>query len=164
MNMDQLPDDSDALRRLVALKRHETPPPGYFREFSKQVRRRIDAEAELKNQSGWRSWLRFAGPNPVWRNANAIIGSGLVLLAISAAFLKKPNTTGEASPGQPKAAGLNFGQASAPRANSSEVEEVFRLPAGLGYRIEVITFDSNAPVARLILEPGSPVQRVEWPR
>jgi hypothetical protein len=56
------PKDFEALRRLLVLKRHEQPPPGYFNRFSREVILRIRAgerapDHALENWFG-APWLR----------------------------------------------------------------------------------------------------------
>ena len=54
MNPDS--ENFDSLRRLMALKRHEVPPPGYFNRFPRDVMARIkagDAGDEMGAESPW---------------------------------------------------------------------------------------------------------------
>ncbi len=53
MNNDQ--DFSD-LRRLLALKKHEQPPPGYFNRLPGKILERIET-SDLGVQSTWWGWL-----------------------------------------------------------------------------------------------------------
>ena len=60
MNPDS--ENFDSLRQLLALKRHEIPPPGYFHGFSRNVIARIKAGEngeELGVENSW--WKRFLG-------------------------------------------------------------------------------------------------------
>jgi hypothetical protein len=55
MNSD--PENFESLRRLLAWKRHEQPPPGYFNDFSRRVIARIEAGEQGTDRAGWSTWL-----------------------------------------------------------------------------------------------------------
>jgi hypothetical protein len=57
MSMSQDSENFEQLRRLIALKRHEQPPPGYYHHFSREVIVRIKA-GDLGDRAGasWWSW------------------------------------------------------------------------------------------------------------
>jgi len=78
--MNQPPDEFADLRRLLALKRHEEPPPGYFSRLPDRILLRIEQE-DLSEHSTWWEWLveRFDA-RPVVAGAYACAISGLMLL------------------------------------------------------------------------------------
>lgn len=50
----------DELKKLLALKRREQPPPGYFNRFSSRVRARVVAGDTANESRTW--WNRWFGP------------------------------------------------------------------------------------------------------
>ena len=103
--MNENESNFEPLRRLLALKQHEMPPPGYFDGFSRRVIARIRAgEAEtsaslserLSDQVPWLlRFLRVFEGKPVFAGAYA---SALCLLLIAGVILaERPEPTSEAS-------------------------------------------------------------------
>ena len=71
MNPDS--ENFDSLRQLLALKRHEIPPPGYFDGFSRNVMARIkvgDCGEEMGEENSWvRRFLGMFNVKPVFAGA-----------------------------------------------------------------------------------------------
>jgi len=84
------------LRRLLALKRHEVPPPGYFRDFSTRVIDRLEREDSNPSQRDW--WGRLGALLRVRPaiSASFCLATALVLLAATTLFENQPH--GAASP------------------------------------------------------------------
>ena len=53
------PSDNEfrLLKKLLALKRHENPPPGYYENFSSKVTARIRAAEESRPDASYWQWL-----------------------------------------------------------------------------------------------------------
>jgi hypothetical protein len=105
----------ESLRRLLALKRHETPPPGYFNNFSSQIMARIHAgEAEESASLSERllagmpwlvKWLQGLETKPVFASGFAAVLC--MMLVFGAVVAQRPDavpqtllqpTTHEATP------------------------------------------------------------------
>jgi len=97
-------DDSgnfEALRRLMALKRHEEPPPGYFNDFSRQVIARIragetDGGREPIGSSWWQRLWAALETKPIFAGA---FGAGVCAVLISGILNSETSWPTPAVPG-----------------------------------------------------------------
>ena len=160
--MDNTPEGSDSVGRLMALKRHETPPPGYFRGFSARVIARIEQE-EMARAQPW--WSRIGGLldwRPALLGANALIVAGIGLIAGAAVLIhnSRPDRAAR-NPGQPFApVGAGLGLIDTEPAGPLAPQ--IRYPAGLRYQIQFLPADSNQIPAGLFGQPQLPVMPVGW--
>ena len=101
--MNEHENNFELLRRLLVLKRHETPPPGYFNYFSSQVLQRIRAGdtgksaswvEELFGQSPWLGkLLHVFDVKPVF--ASAFAGALCLLLFLGTIYAERPDLTSQ---------------------------------------------------------------------
>jgi len=92
-------EDFDSLRRLLALKRYEQPPPGYFDRFSRDVMARIKA-GEKGGAAGLESsWferlLAVLDVKPIFAGA---FGTAVCAFVISGVISERAPAIGTASP------------------------------------------------------------------
>ncbi|MGZ8899509.1 MAG: hypothetical protein ACXW3Z_05380 [Limisphaerales bacterium] len=79
--MNSSPEDFKDLRRLLAMKKHEQPPPGYFSYLPDKIQMRIEREEDLSEYSTWWEWfVRKLDAQPVLAGAYAFAISGLMLM------------------------------------------------------------------------------------
>ncbi len=88
----QDPDEFDSVKQLLALKRHEEPPPGYFDRLPGEVRARI-AHAQAHPESWWRRWLAAWDVSPALATSYAIVVVTLVVGGVWSA--KQPSSEAE---------------------------------------------------------------------
>jgi hypothetical protein len=101
--MNEHENSFESLRRLLVLKQHETPPPGYFNYFSSQVLQRIRAGdtgksaswvEELFGQSPWlEKLLQVFDVKPVF--ASAFAGALCLLLFLGTIYAERPDLTSQ---------------------------------------------------------------------
>ncbi len=74
----QNPDEFESLKKLLALKRHEEPPPGYFDRLPGEIRARI-AHAQASPEPWWRRWLASWDLSPALATSYAVVAVTLVV-------------------------------------------------------------------------------------
>jgi len=96
--MNENENNFESLRQLLALKRHEIPPPGYFEKFSGKVIARIRSEGydpatkQLASQAPWLlKLLRMFEAKPAF--AVAFASSLCLLLLLGTIFAGQPEST-----------------------------------------------------------------------
>lgn len=79
------PDEFESVKQLLALKRHEEPPPGYFDRLPGEIRARI-AHAQAHPEPWWRRWLESWDLSPALATSFATVA---VTLALGGVWLAK---------------------------------------------------------------------------
>jgi hypothetical protein len=99
--MSSTPEDFEKLKQLLACKRYEQPPPGYFHSFSDKVISRLEAE-ELMEYSSWWQWLvdKFDA-KPVVACLYGMVVSGLLLAGFRLSQIFENEVASAPIPGGP---------------------------------------------------------------
>jgi hypothetical protein len=88
--MSSSPENFDELRRLLALKRHEQPPPGYFDHFSDKIIARIEAEGVVIHSSWWERLFPELDAKPLLACAYSLVIIGLLVVGMGASQTLDP--------------------------------------------------------------------------
>jgi hypothetical protein len=89
------PEEFSELKKLLALKRHEAPPPGYFQNFSSKVIARIEAESAPAARPWWVRWLIEFDLRPAVASAYALVVGGFLVVGLSVALDRPPEVAAE---------------------------------------------------------------------
>ena len=116
-------ESSKRLQQLLRLKRHETPPPGYFNEFSDKVLDRIRALESERAIPKWRRWFSRGsqsshGPiseSGLWSVCgwNTAIGLSMLVATVGGLYWASRLTDPEGMSGNPPLQAASLGNPSA---------------------------------------------------
>ena len=103
MNSQPAPEDFDRLKKLLAVKRHEQPPPGYFVGLSSRIMERIEEESVVLP---WWRRIGFAFQlKPAFAFATGMLLCGLVSAGVVTALQANEDVVGaqaqQTEPGMP---------------------------------------------------------------
>jgi len=98
----------DSLKRLLAWKGHEQPPPGYFRHFSSSVLTGIRADKNLRSASWWNVFLAQFDFKPLLVSASGLAVCVLLFLGINFAVTDEPSLAFPSVQAEPYTVGNPF--------------------------------------------------------
>ena len=90
--MNPQPEDFERLQKLLALKRHEQPPPGYFEKLSSRIADQIAHEKELQLLPWWRRFALNFEFKPAFVCAAGVVLCGLFSAGVITALQVDPAT------------------------------------------------------------------------
>jgi hypothetical protein len=79
MNTEPPESEFAKLKTLLALKRHEQPPPGYFDRLPGQILARIERDEDVRGRPWWERWFNAPLSSPALGWAYAGLALALVL-------------------------------------------------------------------------------------
>ena len=79
------PEEFDDLEKLLAFKRHEQPPPGFFEDFPERVMARLMALEATAQQPWWVRWQTGFGLQPALVGAFGVAVVAVYFLGLSLA-------------------------------------------------------------------------------
>jgi len=99
--MNPSPEEFDPLRKLLSLKRHEQPPPGFFDHFSDKVIARIEAGGLLRRPSLWQRLFPELDAKPVLACAYGLVITGLLVVGFGISESLEPEESTAPTLGSP---------------------------------------------------------------
>ncbi len=69
--MNELPDSNQKVKKLIALKKFETPPPGHSELLASKIISRLEAEQMRAREPWFRRWMHTLDLNPLLSTAYA---------------------------------------------------------------------------------------------
>jgi hypothetical protein len=91
--MSASPPDFGRLQKLLLLKRHEQPPPGYFANFSDKVIARIEAGRLAVRSSWWQQLRSGLDAKPLVACGYGCMVAGLLVIGVGVSQTVEPDNT-----------------------------------------------------------------------
>jgi len=137
-------ESSKRLEQLLRLKRHETPPPGYFNDFSDGVLDRIRALESERAVPRWRRWFSRglqssegsapeSGLWPMWV-WNSALGFSTLVAMVGGLYWALHQTDPEGKSSEPLLQAASSGNPSTVSSAASTVLLARSMPEGVGPR------------------------------
>ena len=82
--MNSTPEEFSQLRRVLAIKRHEQPPPGYFTEFPRRVIARLELARSVHSGSWLGRLMQHFELKPILAGGFGVAAFGLLLFGLAA--------------------------------------------------------------------------------